>query len=191
MPTGGVANWKIERAVAKLEIARNNFWPFYGPYPMVDAVNELRGMFHADTMLALNKSYDGEFDFGFFDTLVPLVFEANLNCPDDRRWTFKLEEGGSGVGKFEMKDDLPALIGWYQYRLAGCHIPTTPLYDAKKWGGFLNPRPRQGPVNKRPSRDDIKYIDVSADLIDRKRAAPPNTLWPGDAPSKKVVFRST
>jgi len=165
---GVAANWwshqlKIESAVEKVGVARANFWPFFDSYSMADAVNELRGLSHADAMRVLDESYSGDFDFGFFDTLVPLVFEPTPTCPQDKLYVFEFGETQNGA--FEIKNDLPVLIGWYQHEGMPFFLPTTPLLHAQKWGqvrsGFLNPPPQQSPFNKHlRSRDDIKWIRV-------------------------------
>ena len=155
---------RIERAVEKLQIAYEHFhFGCYDPYFMVDAVNGLRRLSHTDAILALEQQYDNvDIDLhSFCDTVVPLVFEPNLSCPEDKRWVFDF--GKSQSGEFEMKDGLPTLVGWYQYEgMSPCWIPTLPLSDAKKWGevrdGFLTPKPFEGSLNERKKIRETRFL---------------------------------
>ena len=163
------ANWwerqlRVERATEKLQTAYAHFnFVCYDPYLMVDAVNELRGLSHTDAMLALERHYENvDIDLhSFCDTVVPLVFEPNANCPEDKRWVFDF--GKSQSGEFEMKNGLPTLVGWYQYEgMSPCWIPTSPLADARKWGlvrsGLLAPAPFTGSPKERKKMRETRFL---------------------------------
>jgi len=157
---------QLERAAKKLLLARDHFFPIYDPHLMVDAVNELRQMSHADALLTLERNYGSGFNDSdeFYNVVVQLVFEPNESCPEDKRHVFRF--GKTQTGEFEMKNDLPTLVGWYMYSASPSLIPTAPLADARKWGkvrgGFLNPPPPNGVLKnyKDFTREDFEDLFI-------------------------------